>query len=224
MQQLYIERISVAQAMKKTIDISGGSAPADSAIEPDLNILRPGLEIRTLRNMTNRYLTATRPAEADTATGGNTPILMFLIKHRDEEIFQYDIEKRFGIARSTASRVLGLMEKKGLIERKAVDRDARLRRIVLTDKAIPITEVLYRSATEMEKVMLRGFSEQDQHQLLSYFELMRENLIATGNLGDSYAECADPLHPQSTQSAENAAIAEEKAADETNEEEGKSEK
>jgi DNA-binding MarR family transcriptional regulator len=128
--------------MKKTHNITASSRTEGTAEAPIPEILRPGLEIRTLRNMTNRYLAATLPQEAETATGGNTAILIFLNKHRDDEIFQYDIEKRFGIARSTASRVLGLMEKKGLIERRAVERDARLRRIVLTEKAIPITQAL----------------------------------------------------------------------------------
>ncbi|MCI1984366.1 MAG: MarR family transcriptional regulator [Bifidobacteriaceae bacterium] len=163
----------------------------DTQPEQPADILRPGIEIRTLRNMINRYLAATRPEGADTATGGNIPILMYLSKHSDKEIFQYDIENRFGIARSTASRVLGLMEKKGLIERQTVDRDARLRRIVLTDKAGPITEVLKRSAHEMEGVMMKGMSDADKSQLLAYFTLMENNLIATGVLGDSYGKCEE---------------------------------
>lgn len=174
---------------RKTTIAKTSEAPS----EQSLDVLRPGLEIRILRNMTNRYLTATRPQEADTATGGNTPILMFLVKHRGEEIFQYDIEKRFGIARSTASRVLGLMEKKGLIERQAVERDARLRRIVLTEKALPITQVLYESASQMEQIMLKGLSTRDQRKLLGYLTTMKNNLINTGELGDSYKDCGDPL-------------------------------
>lgn len=147
---------------------------------------RPGLEIRILRNMVHRYLGATLPEEADTATGGNTPILMYLFKHRSYEIFQYDIEKRFGLARSTASRVLSLMEKKGLIERQVVQRDARLRRIVLTEKALPITHALEQNAERMEKVMLTGMSEQDQRRLAGYLNQMKSNLINTGKIGTGY--------------------------------------
>jgi DNA-binding MarR family transcriptional regulator len=196
--------------MKKTHNITASSRTEGTAEAPIPEILRPGLEIRTLRNMTNRYLAATLPQEAETATGGNTAILIFLNKHRDDEIFQYDIEKRFGIARSTASRVLGLMEKKGLIERRAVERDARLRRIVLTEKAIPITQALKRSATQMEQVMLRGLSAQDQEKLLACFTQMRENLIATGKLGSYYDDALDFWKPRDTEK-------------DTNEEEGKSE-
>jgi hypothetical protein len=85
------------------------------------------------------------------------------------------------------------MEKKGLIERRAVERDARLRRIVLTEKALPITQVLYESASQMEQVMLKGLSTHDQRNLLRYLTTMKNNLINTGEFGDSYKDCGDPL-------------------------------
>ncbi|SPU25488.1 MarR family transcriptional regulator [Bifidobacterium bifidum] len=60
---------------------------------------------------------------------------MFLDRNRNREIYQHTIEQKFCITRSTASRVLALMEKKGLIARESVAHDARCKRIVLTDKA-----------------------------------------------------------------------------------------
>lgn len=180
MELLYMQRIMIFSAMNTS---SKKNAPAEE--------LHPGSEVRVLRNMVNRYLTATRPPEAESATGGNASILMFLTKHEGEEIFQYDVEKRFGIARSTASRVLGLMESKGLIERHAVERDARLRRIVLTPKATPITKALRESALDMEKIMLKGMSDDDRTRLASYFSIMKNNLIATGVLGDCYAHTGE---------------------------------
>lgn len=189
---------------------------------------RPGLEVRILRNMIYRYLAATLPQEAETATGGNTSILMYLFKHQDREVFQRDIEKHFGLARSTASRVLGLMEKKGLIERKVVERDARLRRILLTEKAFPVTEALRKNAARMEDVMLQGFSERDQQQLATYLNTMKSNLIASGNVGTGYdslpsSRIADEPHDNgSATTAKDIDTSE--ANEEVQEEEGRSEK
>lgn len=140
----------------------------------------PGVELRMLSNMISRYLAASIPQEARIATGGNIPIIAYLDRHSDEDIFQYDIEKRFLIAKSTASRVLRLMEKKGLIERRSVERDARLRKIVLTDKAKSITALLQRNADDMERVLTAGIGGADLDRFMSCVATMKRNLAATG--------------------------------------------
>nr|WP_274953916.1 MarR family transcriptional regulator [Bifidobacterium crudilactis] len=125
------------------------------------------------------------PESARTATGGNVRIIMFLARNQDRDIFQYDIEERCSITPSTASRVLSLMEKKGLIERQAVERDARLRRIVLTPSAFDIVDELKRNANAMETTLFEGFSPSEMTRLSSYFIRMRSNLLATGLVSGS---------------------------------------
>jgi DNA-binding MarR family transcriptional regulator len=154
-----------------------------------------GLEIRSVNNMISRYLNATMPESARTATEGNARIIMFLSKNQHRDIFQYDIEKRCSITPSTASRVLSLMEEKGLIERQAVERDARLRRIVLTDAAQGIVDALRRNATRMEETLFAGFTMQDQQRLSSYLALMKKNLVNTGLVGVTCAGVKNPKKP-----------------------------
>lgn len=168
---------------------------ADPELAAVLERTRPSIEIRSLHNMINRYLAVTMPQEARIATGGNTHIIVYLERHQDRDIFQYDIEQRFSITRSTASRVLGLMEKKGLIER-SVDYDARLRKIVLTDQARAIAEALRDNASRMEQVLLGGLSNEEITQLLELLSHMKRNLAATGKVG---WECARPGEPGDTQ-------------------------
>lgn len=55
-------------------------------------------------------------------------IIRFLYEHEEEEVYQRDIEAEFSIARSTATGILKLMEKKGYIRRVSVERDARLKK------------------------------------------------------------------------------------------------
>ncbi len=62
--------------------------------------------------------------------------IMFVYDHMGEDVFQRDIEREFDIRGSTSSNVLSLLEKKGFIERVSVDYDARLRKIVLTQRAL----------------------------------------------------------------------------------------
>ena len=76
--------------------------------------------------------------------------LGFLKDHSDCEVYQKDIEEAFSISRATASNMLGVMERKGLIKRVAVSHDARLKRLVLTDKAAALLDGAERDIQEME--------------------------------------------------------------------------
>lgn len=142
-----------------------------------------GVLVRKLANLTNRYLAATMPEEAREATGGNAEIIIYLSRHEGEEIFPQDLEQRFGLTRSTISRVLALMERKGLIEREPVKRDARLKRIVLTDRARRIEGLLHANAEGMEAVMRHGLTDDDLAVMRRCLDLMRDNLVDSGKVG-----------------------------------------
>ena len=132
----------------------------------------PSVAIRSLHNVVNRYLRVTRPEEAEDVSNGNVDIIVYLARHDNEEIFPQDIEQRFGVTRSTSCRVLGLMEQKGLIARESVKRDARLKKIVLTDKSRHIAEVL------------EGLDDDQIRQFMHMLDVMQTNLVKTGLIGD----------------------------------------
>ncbi len=53
--------------------------------------------------------------------------------HAQRPVYQKDIESNFGIARSTVTNILQLMEKKGYLTRTTDEHDARLKRLELTE-------------------------------------------------------------------------------------------
>lgn len=61
-------------------------------------------------------------------------VIGYLYDNQDKEIFQKDLESAFCIARSTVTKIVKEMEKNGYIRRVAVDRDCRLKKLVLTQK------------------------------------------------------------------------------------------
>lgn len=61
-------------------------------------------------------------------------ILRYLYEHQEQEIFQKDIEKYFGICRSAVTNMIQALEKKGLICRTSVASDARLKKVMLTEE------------------------------------------------------------------------------------------
>ena len=54
--------------------------------------------------------------------------------------FQKDIEQRFAVGRSTVTNLIQLMEKKGFVKRESVKQDARLKKVILTEKGIASQE------------------------------------------------------------------------------------
>lgn len=152
--------------------------------------LKPSLEIRAVHHLIGRYWNVVTPPES-TGSGTNMPIILYLHDHRDEDVFQYDIERAFSITRSTASRVLALMEKKGLITRTSVQWDARVRKIALTNAAGAIVAQLQRRAQELEDTLFKGFSDDEQRRFLSDLGRMRANLVATGLVGGEVAPGAN---------------------------------
>jgi DNA-binding MarR family transcriptional regulator len=75
------------------------------------------------------------------------------------ETYQKDVEKEFDVTRSTASKVIELMEQKGLVRREKVSQDARLRKIVLTQKAEALSEMFESDRNLLEETLTDGFSE-----------------------------------------------------------------
>lgn len=138
---------------------------------------RVGLELRSLNNLIKRYIdNLPEKKQADSITGTNGWIIGYISKHPDQDIYQKDLEEHFSITRSTASRVITLMERKGLVKRESVASDARLKKLVLTQKALDVSEMMFRGATEMEKRLTSGFAEEEIDRLFSYIERMKHNL------------------------------------------------
>lgn len=133
------------------------------------------IEMLAVTKAVDRYLGESMPQTARETTGGNAHIIMFLARNRGREIYQHTIEQKFCITRSTASRVLALMEKKGLIARESVEHDARCKRIVLTDKADPIAD-LKENGDRVERLLVGGFSDGEKAALRDYVARMRANI------------------------------------------------
>ncbi len=66
-------------------------------------------------------------------TGMQSRVIYYILVHFQEgPVFQRDIESAFGLSRSTATGILQQLEKKDIIQRESVARDARLKSLVPT--------------------------------------------------------------------------------------------
>lgn len=136
-----------------------------------------GLEVKTLSNLFMRQLSAKGPPSEDIPTGAQGMILRFLVLHQDtRDVFQRDLERAFSIRRPTATGLLQLMEKNGLILRESVPYDARLKRLVLTPKALRLDAEIDQRIRETEALATRGLTPEEIDRFFRLADKIKQNL------------------------------------------------
>lgn len=135
------------------------------------------LDNRIMRYMEQRF----RAIDREMVTGTNGWILAYLLENADREVYQRELEREFGITRSTVSKVIKLMEQKGLVERCPDEHDARQRRLRLTEDAMIITRELDMEGKRLNERLLRGFNVNEIEILQGYMERMMRNMQEEGD-------------------------------------------
>lgn len=87
------------------------------------------------------------------------------------DIFQKDIEREFRIRKSSVTSVIQLLEKNGYITRESVNEDARLKKIVLTDKARNVNFIIGDGLDKREEKFYDVLSEEE---IESFFCIMNK--------------------------------------------------
>ncbi len=103
-------------------------------------------------------------------------IMGYLYHHADQPVYQRDIEKVFRISRATATNALQVMEKNGLIVRKSQDKDARLKRIMMTEPACKQHARVEEHLRLMDQRMLKGMTKEEVSQLYGLLYKLLANL------------------------------------------------
>ena len=94
-----------------------------------------GLHINKLSRLISRKVdAAVLSAIDDNITVSQAYVIDFIIDNNDRDVFQKDLEMEFDLKRSSVSLMLNNMEKHDLIKRVPVAEDARLKKIILTEK------------------------------------------------------------------------------------------
>lgn len=137
-----------------------------------------GFELKSINNMIRRKLDV-RFAEAGLSEllGMQGPMLGFICRRsREQDIFQRDIEREFNIRRSTATVMLQNLEQKGYIVREQVERDARLKRIVLTEKAVRQNREIHGQIDAFHQELEAGLTREEREEFLRILDKIKANL------------------------------------------------
>lgn len=138
-----------------------------------------GNEIHVLAKLIHRALdNSPEMKKIESVTGTNAWIIGYIAKRNaeGEDAYQRDLEKHFGITRSTASKVVNLMVQKELIIRENVPGDARLKKLVLTERAMEIFHQMTEEFDAMEEALVSGFSEEEIEHFFDYIHRMQRNI------------------------------------------------
>lgn len=134
-----------------------------------------GRLIGILSNQIKRQVDCTTQKNGITGVQGR--ILLFIIgESESRDIFQRDIEEVFNLRRSSATGILQSLEKNGLIIRENVIHDARLKKIIVTDKGNQMKEQVIKDIEELELKIMKNISEKDMEHFLVIIKKMSENL------------------------------------------------
>jgi DNA-binding MarR family transcriptional regulator len=119
-----------------------------------------GRRILAISNKIRRFLDASFVRTG--LTGPQGAILHFIyMQGRHRDIFQRDVEAEFGIRRSSVTSVIRGLEQSGFIRRGGVEDDGRLKKLILTDKAVKISERITELLKETNKMMIKNLKKQD---------------------------------------------------------------
>ncbi len=138
------------------------------------------IAVKKLSNQFSRLLIEAEQQFTDKSerlTGMQRTIVGFLLeRHEKEDVFQKNIEEEFNIRRSTATGILQLMEKKGIIRREPDPNDARWKKIVLTAKTLEFAEKFSGHMKKYSSRILKDISQEELEKFLDVAERIRKNL------------------------------------------------
>lgn len=103
-------------------------------------------------------------------------IMRYLYENREHDIFQKDIEKTFSIGRSTVTNIIQLLEKMGYVRREFVEHDARLKKVILTEKGVKNHESIEALIMKLDGMLEENIGEDELEMFFKVTDKIKKNL------------------------------------------------
>lgn len=144
----------------------------DAHVDPARHV---GRLINTISHQLKRNTCAHE--EEDDLTNIQRLVLHYILfQSLKGDVYQKDVEREFQIRRSTVTGIVQLLEKNGFITRESVKWDARLKKVVPTEKAEKVRKHIFENIERVESILKRGISEDELAVCLDVLERMSKNL------------------------------------------------
>lgn len=109
-------------------------------------------------------------------------IIGYLTHNEDQVICQKDLETLFHMPKSSATDTLNALEKAGLLERVAIENDARRKRIVLTEKGKEYCKETETEIDAVESYIKKDISQEDMETFIRVLTQLKENAVSYKNI------------------------------------------
>lgn len=136
-------------------------------------------ELRAINNQIKRRINSLQVLQENEVKGIYCHVIGFLSDNADRDVYQKDIEEHLSIRRSSVTSLLNSMEDCGLVERKPVNGDGRLKKVALTQKALEIHDCIDCEIKRLEVKLREGMSPQELKTLFSLLDKIRTNVEKT---------------------------------------------
>lgn len=94
-----------------------------------------------------------------------TTVIGYLIENQDKDVCQKDIEYNLGLTHPTVSSILSRMEANGLISTKPMISDHRYKKIILSEKAMHLSDEINEKYNNMKEKLFDGISSKDREMM-----------------------------------------------------------
>jgi len=101
--------------------------------------------------------------------------LLHQLWHKDG-MTQKEIQEKLSMRGASVSGLVDVLLKKGLIERKQDEEDARFKRLYLTEKGREIEGKTIRLMMELDEEIMEGFTEEENAMLICWMRKLQCNL------------------------------------------------
>ena len=135
-----------------------------------------GFEIKTINDLIKKRIMCDKENDCH-ISHTQIKIIQYMYIHKEEVIYQRDLEKKFDLKRSTISGIIDTMEKNNLVKRIDSKEDLRLKQLVLTDMALNKINVLVDKIVKFNKSLEKNISKKDLDTFYKVTEQIKNNII-----------------------------------------------
>lgn len=137
-----------------------------------------GYKIKELSRLIDKsiYLKSMLNTNGDSATAMHGWMIGYLYHRKGEEVFQKDMEADFHMAKSSVTAALQGLEKGGYIKRVPVERDGRLKKIVLTQEGERFHQNVEVAILDMEQHLTDGLDSEQITMFFATLDQIKSNL------------------------------------------------
>ena len=136
-----------------------------------------GHKVRIVNNNIDKYFHSAWEKSGIEATRMQCATLHYLRIHQHENVFQKDLEAAFSVSGATVTNILKVMEKDGLICRVAMESDARLKKLEMTEKGRTFEQAASQNVIRLEEGMKKGFTEEEITIFRAYLDRIAQNIV-----------------------------------------------